>query len=151
MRVRSQLGPRCRVRQAKPVQLVRIKVSTGLDYYVEARQRPPGRSSKVDDTNIPIPSGSGRTRGVIVTRAIPDELDKKQQTGWSRCCTIRLTVTTGLRGTFEARFMIDQLERLIEKTDLQERVRYEGQQPHIFNASELAPTSSMWSGSADPR
>ena len=60
--------------------LVRIKVSPGLDYYVEVRQRPPGGSSQVYDTNIPIPSGSGRNGGVIVTKAITDELDNNQQT-----------------------------------------------------------------------
>ena len=60
--------------------LIRIKVSPGLDYYVEVRQRPPGGSSQVYDTNIPIPSGSGRDGGVIVTKAITDELDNNQQT-----------------------------------------------------------------------
>ena len=50
-------------------------------------------------------------------------------------------VTTGLRGTFDAQFVIDQLERPKGKKDPRERVRYEVQ-AHIINASELAPTSS---------
>ena len=60
--------------------LIRIKVSPGLDYYVEVRQRPPAGSSQVYDTNIPIPGGSGRSGGVIVTKAITDQLDNNQQT-----------------------------------------------------------------------
>ena len=36
-----------------------------------------------------------------------------------------MIVITGLRGTSEARFIIDELERLKAKEDPQERVRYE--------------------------
>ena len=52
-----------------------------------------------------------------------------------------MIVTTGLTGTFDARFVISQLDRPKEKKDPKESVRYEVQ-AHIFNASELAPTSS---------
>lgn len=60
--------------------LIRIKVSPGLDYYVEVRQQPPAGSPQVYDTNIPIPTGSTRRGGVIVTKAITGELDNNQQT-----------------------------------------------------------------------
>ncbi len=60
--------------------LVRIKVSPGLDYYVEVRQRPPGRIVPGLRHQHPDPAGSGRNGGVIVTKAITDELDNNQQT-----------------------------------------------------------------------
>jgi hypothetical protein len=52
-----------------------------------------------------------------------------------------VTVTTGPRGTFEARFVIDELERTKDMRGTKGRIRYEVQ-AHILNASELAPTSS---------
>jgi hypothetical protein len=64
---------------ADRVHLIRIKVSPGLDYYVEVRQRPPAGSAQVFDTNIPIPGGSTRTGGVIVTKALAGQQYNNQQ------------------------------------------------------------------------
>jgi len=59
--------------------LIRIKVSEGLDYFIEVRQRPPSGSAQVYDTNIPIPSGSARRGGVIVTKALAGQQYNNQQ------------------------------------------------------------------------
>ncbi len=59
--------------------LIRIRVSPGLDYYIEVRQRPPAGSAQVYDTNIPIPGNSGKTGGVVVTKALAGEQYNNQQ------------------------------------------------------------------------
>jgi len=66
--------------QANRYHLIRIKVSDGLAYVVEVRQRPPDGSAQVFDANIPLPMGTTRTGGVVVTKAITGELNTNQQT-----------------------------------------------------------------------
>jgi len=59
--------------------LVRITVSPGLDYYVEVRQQPPSGSPQVYDANIPLPAGTSRHGGVVVTKAISGQVDNNQE------------------------------------------------------------------------
>ncbi|KAI9774070.1 MAG: hypothetical protein M1840_005163 [Geoglossum simile] len=47
--------------------LVRIQVSSGLEYYIEVRQRP-GSTDQAFDTLLPVPNG--KDGGVVVTRCI---------------------------------------------------------------------------------
>jgi len=58
--------------------LVKIKVSDGLMYYVQVRQRP-GATAQIFDENIPL-GGASNQGGVIVTRVIADTLNTNQQT-----------------------------------------------------------------------
>ena len=62
--------------------LVRIKVSEGLYYFVEVRQRPDPAAAPVQvfDENIPLPLGSTPNGGVIVTKAITGVLNNNHQT-----------------------------------------------------------------------
>lgn len=60
------------------VHLVKLKVTNGLDYYIQVRQRP-GTSAQVFDDDIPL-DGAANQGGVIVTRAITDTLNVNQQT-----------------------------------------------------------------------
>ncbi len=63
---------------ANRVHLVKIKVSDGLFYYVQVRQRP-GATAQVFDSSIPL-DGAANQGGVIVTRVISDTLQINQQT-----------------------------------------------------------------------
>ena len=58
--------------------IVEIKVAEGLFYYVEVRQRPPGGSAQIFDTNIPL-DGATNNGGVVVTKVITDEVNNNQQ------------------------------------------------------------------------
>jgi len=58
--------------------LVRIKVATGLYYYIEARQRP-GTTTQVFDDNIPIGTAPNQG-GVVVTKVLMDTQNNNQQT-----------------------------------------------------------------------
>jgi hypothetical protein len=58
--------------------ILKIKISNALSYFVEVRQRP-GTSGQVFDDSIPI-GASPNQGGVIVTRAIADEMHNNQQT-----------------------------------------------------------------------
>jgi len=58
--------------------MLRIRVSNGLYYYVEARQRPPAASAQVFDPNIPL-GGSPRDGGVVVYKVISDVNNTNQQ------------------------------------------------------------------------
>lgn len=62
--------------------LLRIKVSDGLYYFVEVRQRPDPAAAtpQVFDENIPLPMGGAPDGGVIVTKAITGELNNNHQT-----------------------------------------------------------------------
>ncbi len=62
--------------------LIRIKVSDGLYYFVEVRQRPDAAAAtpQVFDENIPLPMGGNPDGGVIVTKAITGELNNNHQT-----------------------------------------------------------------------
>jgi len=60
--------------------LIRIKVSPGLDYYVEVRQRPPAGAAQIYDTGLPVPAGATRRGGVVVTKAISGLVNNNQQT-----------------------------------------------------------------------
>ena len=60
------------------VQLVKLKVTNGLDYYIQVRQRP-GTTAQIFDDNIPL-NGAANQGGVIVTRVIADSLQINQQT-----------------------------------------------------------------------
>jgi M6 family metalloprotease-like protein len=64
------------------VHLIRIKVSDGLFYFVEVRQRPDAAAAdpQVFDGNIPLPMGGTLDGGVLVSRAIVGELNNNQQT-----------------------------------------------------------------------
>jgi M6 family metalloprotease-like protein len=55
--------------------LVRIQVSTGLEYYIEVRQRP-GATAQIFDPTIPVPAG--RDGGVVVTRSINGTVNNNQ-------------------------------------------------------------------------
>ncbi len=57
---------------------IRIKVSDGLYYYIEARQRP-GATAQVFDDNIPIGSAINQG-GIIVTKVLMDTMNNNQQT-----------------------------------------------------------------------
>jgi M6 family metalloprotease-like protein len=57
--------------------LVRIKIASGLDYYIEVRQRPPAGAAQIYDTNIPV--AAGHSGGVVVTRAISGLVNNNQQ------------------------------------------------------------------------
>jgi M6 family metalloprotease-like protein len=67
---------------ASRAHLIRIKVSDGLYYFVEVRQRPDtaGGDLQVFDENIPLPIGDTPDGGVLVSRAIVGELNNNQQT-----------------------------------------------------------------------
>ena len=58
--------------------ILKIKVSNALTYYVEVRQRP-GTTTQSFDGSIPIGAAPNQG-GVIVTRAIADEMHNNQQT-----------------------------------------------------------------------
>ncbi len=58
--------------------MLRIRVSNGLYYYVEVRQRPPGGSAQVFDSNIPL-GGSARDGGVVVYKILSDVNNNNQQ------------------------------------------------------------------------
>lgn len=58
--------------------LLKIKVTDGLHYYVQVRQRP-GTTTQVFDDSIPL-DGAPNQGGVVVTRAIADTLHVNQQT-----------------------------------------------------------------------
>jgi hypothetical protein len=62
--------------------LIRIRVSEGLYYFIEVRQRPDtaGGDPQVFDENIPLPMGGAPDGGVIVTKVITDELNNNHQT-----------------------------------------------------------------------
>jgi len=60
------------------VHLVKIKVTDGLHYYVQVRQRP-GPTAQIFDDNIPL-DGAMNQGGVIVTSVIADTLHTNQQT-----------------------------------------------------------------------
>jgi M6 family metalloprotease-like protein len=62
--------------------LVRIKVSDGLYYFIEVRQRPDAAATtpEVFDGNIPLPMGDTPDGGVLVTKAITGELNNNHQT-----------------------------------------------------------------------
>ena len=60
------------------VHLVKLKVTDGLHYYIQVRQRP-GPTAQIFDDNIPL-NGAANQGGVIVTRAIADTLHVNQQT-----------------------------------------------------------------------
>lgn len=64
------------------VNLIRIKVSDGLSYFVEVRQRPntAAADAQIFDANIPLPTSGTPDGGVLVTRAITGELNNNQQT-----------------------------------------------------------------------
>lgn len=58
--------------------LLKIKITDGLHYYVQVRQRP-GGTTQVYDGSIP-DGGAANEGGVIVTAAIADTLNSNQQT-----------------------------------------------------------------------
>ncbi|MFP3637588.1 IPT/TIG domain-containing protein [Paraburkholderia sp. SIMBA_054] len=58
--------------------MLRIRVSSGLFYYVEVRQRPPAASGQVFDPNIPL-GGSPRDGGVVVYKILTDVNNTNQQ------------------------------------------------------------------------
>lgn len=62
--------------------VVRIRVADGLDYFVEVRQRPDLAATPVQafDESIPLPAGTTRTGGVVVTKAITGTMNNNQQT-----------------------------------------------------------------------
>jgi len=62
--------------------LIRIKVSDGLFYFVEVRQRPDvaAGDTQVFDGNIPLPMGGTPDGGVLISRAITGEMNNNQQT-----------------------------------------------------------------------
>lgn len=62
--------------------LVRIKVSDGLYYFVEVRQRPDPAAAtpQIFDENIPLPMGGATDGGVLVTKVITGELNNNHQT-----------------------------------------------------------------------
>jgi hypothetical protein len=62
--------------------LLRIKVSDGLYYFVEVRQRPDPAAAipQVFDENIPLPMGGAPDGGVIVTKVITGVLNNNHQT-----------------------------------------------------------------------
>ncbi|KAH0558923.1 hypothetical protein GP486_004454 [Trichoglossum hirsutum] len=55
--------------------LVRIQVSSGLEYYIEVRQKP-GATAQVFDTNLPVPAG--QDGGVLVTRSISGTINNNE-------------------------------------------------------------------------
>ncbi len=59
--------------------LLKIKITDGLHYFVQVRQRPGGGSGQVFDDSIP-DGGAPNQGGVIVTAAISDTLHSNQQT-----------------------------------------------------------------------
>ena len=60
--------------------LIRIRVSDGLYYFIEVRQRPAIGSSQIFDAEIPLPMGGMPDGGVLISRAIVGELNNNQQT-----------------------------------------------------------------------
>jgi len=58
--------------------LVKVKVASGLTYYIQARQRP-GSTAQIFDDSIPL-DGASNQGGVIVTAVISDTLNTNQQT-----------------------------------------------------------------------
>ncbi|WP_428265863.1 IPT/TIG domain-containing protein [Haliangium sp.] len=64
------------------VHLVEIRITAGLSYYVEVRQRPDPSAATVQvfDENIPLSLGGSPDGGVVVTKVITGELNNNQQT-----------------------------------------------------------------------
>ena len=62
--------------------LIRIKVSDGLYYFVEVRQRPDPTAGTVQvfDENIPLPMGGAPDGGVLVSKVITGVLNNNHQT-----------------------------------------------------------------------
>lgn len=72
------------VEDTNPVRfhLLRIRVTDGLSYFVEVRQRPDAANpaAQVFDTNIPLPLGDSPDGGVVITRVITGTLNNNHQT-----------------------------------------------------------------------
>lgn len=58
------------------VHLIRIQVSSGLEYYIEVRQKP-GTTGQVFDSSIPVPAG--KDGGVLVTRSITGTVNNNEE------------------------------------------------------------------------
>ena len=58
--------------------LIKIKVTEGLFYYIEVRQRP-GLTAQLFDASIPL-NGAPQEGGVVVTRVLAGEVNMNQQT-----------------------------------------------------------------------
>jgi hypothetical protein len=57
--------------------LIKIRVTDGLYYYIEVRQRP-GTTTQIFDENIPL-NGAPQQGGVIVTKVLTDQMNMNQQ------------------------------------------------------------------------
>jgi hypothetical protein len=62
--------------------IIRIMIASGINYYIEVRQRPPPSSGQIFDAQIPLNPSSSVDGGVVVTKAISGNkpLNNNQQT-----------------------------------------------------------------------
>ena len=120
--------------------LVKIHVSTGLDYYVEVRQTP-GTLGSVFDAGIPLPSG--KTGGVVITRSISGVVNNNQ---FTRAITLLQSQTIALSAGDTAvdplrTIKITVIDDSVQASPLVCRVRIEWAQP---TSPTPGGTSDLW-------
>lgn len=97
---RNTLADRCHA--------VKIKVSDGLFYYIEARQRP-GTTAQVFDDNIPT-GGATNDGGVIVTKVYTDVVNVNQQIRFITLLHDPIVLTAGQSAADPARSLTITVE-----------------------------------------
>jgi len=102
--------------------LVRIKVSDGLYYFVEVRQRPDPAAvnPQIFDANISLPMGGVPDGGVLVTKVITGELNNNHQT---RLITLLQEQTRVMVAGDEAVDPLRTLRILVVNDNIQTRPR----------------------------
>lgn len=86
--------------------LVRIKVTDGLYYYIEVRQRPDASAASpaLYDENIPL-NGAANQGGVIVTKVLTDTVNMNQQMRFITLLHEQHVLTQGDKATDPARYL----------------------------------------------
>ncbi|WP_437589217.1 IPT/TIG domain-containing protein [Sorangium sp. So ce1000] len=83
--------------------MLRIRVSNGLYYYVEVRQRPPAASAQIFDPDIPLGASSGPDGGVVVYKILSDVNNNNQQWRYVTLLHDEHVLATGERASDPAR------------------------------------------------
>ena len=109
------------------IHLVRIQVSSGLDYFIEVRQKP-GATDQVFDSSIPVPAG--KDGGVLVTRSLTGTLNNNEEIRLITLQASQTTLTTGQVAVDPLRtILITVLDDNIQANPRVCKVRIEWAQP----------------------
>ncbi len=92
--------------------LVKIKVTDGLYYYIEVRQRPDAAAATpaIYDENIPLNGAEARQGGVVVTKVLTDVVNMNQQMRFITLLHDPQVLTQGEVATDPARFLTITVE-----------------------------------------